>query len=225
MRITGLIATSLLVAGCSQSIGGQAQRAETSSSTAPLTTSSAPPSPTPPPPDTPIAGVIAFVEAGKPADPAGFHSATRDGTTTELADDVAFTMPSGTGSDATTCMTDAKYSGGALACLVDLADPPPRPQDAYGEWQGGWVDFDGSSVLVGSVHGDPGRFTNGHGPELPYGESLAFGDYRCRADPVGLYCVNYAHQSAVRFSETGIATYACAKQITPPADIGEKFVC
>ncbi|MCW2686767.1 MAG: hypothetical protein JWR37_1657, partial [Mycobacterium sp.] len=193
----------------------------TSASRPPLTTKSPTRALTPPPPDTPIAGVIAWIEAGTPVDAAGFHSATRDGATTQLGDDVAFTTPSGK----TTCMTDAKHSGGALACLVQLADPPPRPQDAYGEWIGGWVDFDGSTIEVGSVHGDPGRFSDGDGPQLAYGDSLSFGDYRCRTDPVGLYCVNYAHQSAVRFSDAGIAPYACAKQVTPPADIGVKFVC
>jgi hypothetical protein len=35
---------------------------------------------------------------------------------------------------------------------------------------GGWVDFDGSSVQVGSIHGDPGRFTAGEGPSLAFGD-------------------------------------------------------
>ena len=122
-------------------------------------------------------------------------------------------------------MTDSKDSVGALACLVDLKNPPPRPDDAYGEWKGGWIDYDGKGVFVGRVKGDPGRFSAGAGPELPYGQSLAFGDYRCRSDPTGLYCVNYAHQSAVWYSDAGIETYACAKQITPPPDIGIKYVC
>ena len=228
MRIVVLVAASVLVAGCSQSIGGQSQSTKPSVPAPSSTTSSRPattpttPQPTPPPPDTPIAGVIAWIEAGNPVDAAGFHSATRDGTTTQLGNDVAFTTPSGK----TTCMTDSKYSGGALACLVKLSAPPPPPEPASpGPWIAGWVDFDGATVTVGGVHGDPGRFTNGDGPQLAYGDSLSFGDYRCRADPVGLYCVNYAHQSAARFSDAGIAPYACAKQITPPADIGEKWVC
>jgi hypothetical protein len=112
-----------------------------------------------------------------------------------------------------------------LACLVDLVDPPPRPQDAYGEWKGGWVDYDGTSVAVGSVHGDPGRFTAGTGPELPYGRVLAFGDYRCRADPAGLFCANYAHQSAVRFSDAGIEPFGCLQPITAPPQVGEMFSC
>ena len=112
-----------------------------------------------------MADVIAWIEAGDTVDAAEYHVATRDGTTTDLGEDIAFITPSGK----TNCMTDSRDSDGALACLVDLADPPPRPEDAYGEWKGGWVDFDGTSVAVGSVHGDPGRFTAGTGPELPYG--------------------------------------------------------
>ena len=78
---------------------------------------------------------------------------------------------------------------------------------------------------MGSAHGDPGRFSNGQGPELPYDRSLSFGDYRCRTDETALFCVNYAHQSAVRFSAGGIDTYACARQLTPPAGIGVQYVC
>jgi hypothetical protein len=104
-------------------------------------------------------------------------------------------------------MTDSKYSAGALACLVDLKNPPPRPEDAYGEWKGGWIDYDGTSVRVGSVHGDPGRFSAGSGPELPFGQSLAFGDFRCRSDQAGLFCVNYAHQSAAQFSDAGVQPF------------------
>jgi hypothetical protein len=168
-----------------------------------------------------VTDVIAWIQAGKPADAGSFHSATLGGVTTQLDGDVAFVMPSGK----TTCMTDSKYSGGALACLVKLKDPPPRPADAQTEWIGGWIDFDGTSINVGGLHGDPGRFTAGNGPQLPYGSSLSFGDYQCRADAVGLYCANFAHQSAARFSDAGIVAFGCAQQATPPPDIGEKFVC
>ena len=168
-----------------------------------------------------VAEVITFIEAGQPADADQFHSATRDGTTTQLGDDVAFTTPSGTSN----CMTDSKNFGGALACLVDLTIPPLQPPDVYGQWKGNWVDFAGPSIEIGSAHGDPGRFVNGTGPELPYGEALAFGDYRCRSDPAGLYCVNYAHQSAARFSDAGIVGFGCLQKVTPPADIGEKYSC
>jgi len=69
---------------------------------------------------------------------------------------------------------------------------------------GGWVDFDGATVLVGSAHGDPGRFAAGQGPELPLDKSVSFGDFRCRTDSEALYCVNYAHQSAVRMAAGGV---------------------
>jgi hypothetical protein len=225
MRIAGLIATSLLVAGCSQSVGGGADRIEPVPSTSAPTTASRPSTPPPtstkaaqlPQPGAPIGAVITWIEAGSAADAGAYHSATRDGTTTPLGDDVAFTTPSGK----TNCMT----AGGTLACLVDLADPPPRPAEVYGEWKGGWVDFAGATLEVGSAHGDPGRFTNGTGPELPYGQALEFADYRCRADPAGLFCVNYAHRSAARFSDAGIEPFGCLQKVTPPADIGLKFSC
>jgi hypothetical protein len=224
-----LIAVSLLVAGCSQSVGGNADRIEpvpsTSAATTPSRPSTTPPTstkPAPPPrPGAPIGDLIAWIESGSPADAGEYHAATRDGATTQLGDDVAFTTPSGTSN----CMTDSPNAGGALACLVDLADPPPRPMEAYGEWKGGWVDFEGPTLEVGSAHGDPGRFSNGAGPELPFGQALAFGDYRCRADPAGLFCVNYAHQSAARFSDAGIEPFGCLQKVTPPADVGLKFSC
>lgn len=168
-----------------------------------------------------MADVVAWVEAGAPADPNQYHSATRDGNTTDLGEDVAFVTPSGK----TNCMTDSKYSDGALACLVDLKNPPPRPEDAYGEWKGGWIDYDGKLVMVGRVMGDPGRFTAGTGPELPYGQSLAFGDYRCRSDQAGLFCVNYAFQSAAQFSDAGVQPFGCLKPSSPMPQVGEVFGC
>ncbi|MBE1548636.1 hypothetical protein GGC64_002660 [Mycobacterium sp. OAS707] len=227
MRIAALIAASVLVAGCSHTVAGEQS---TPSLTVPPSTTHAAPSTTSPTSTTaakapgagaPMRDVIAWVEAGGAADATQFHSATRDGATTDLGDDVAFVTPSGK----TNCMTDAKYSQGALACLVDLTNPPPRPDDAYGQWKGGWVDYDGMSVQIGSVHGDPGRFTAGSGPELPYGQSLAFGDYRCRSDQAGLVCVNYAHQSAARFSDAGVQVFGCLQPATAPPQIGQMFSC
>jgi hypothetical protein len=227
MRKAGLAIVAVLVlAGCSHNTAGQSRPVGAPSATPPSSAAAAP-TPTvgvpttPPGPDTPIAGVIAWIQAGKPADAGAFHTATRDGVTAQLGDDVAFVTPSGKSN----CMTDSKYSGGALACLVKLNDPPPRPADAPTEWVGGWVDFDGASITVGGFHGDPGRFTAGDGPQLPYGSSLKFGDYQCRSDEAGLYCVNFAHQSAARYSDAGIVAFGCAQQATPPPDIGEKFAC
>ena len=222
MRIAVLIAASVLVSGCSQSVGGDAQSAPSSTtrSTPPATsTTSAVPAAVPAP-GAPIADVIRWIEAGTRADPGAYHSATREGATTQLGDDIAFTTPSGK----TNCMTDSRF-GGALACLVDLANPPPQPADVYGQWKGGWVDFAGPTLEIGSVHGDPGRFSNGTGPQLPYGQALAFGDYRCRADPAGVFCVNYAHRSVARFSDSGIVPFGCLQKVAPPAEIGEKFSC
>lgn len=167
-----------------------------------------------------IGAVIDWIEDRPLADAAGYRSATRDGATTQLGDDVAFVTPSGK----TQCMTDTRFEG-ALACLVELTDPPPRPPDVYGEWKGGWVDFAGPTLEVGSAHGDPGRFSNGTGSELAYDQALAFGDYRCRADQTGLFCVNYAHRSAARFSDAGIEPFGCLRQVDPSAGIGEQFSC
>jgi hypothetical protein len=229
MRIARLLAASLLVAGCvaacSDSTGGQANPtaltpitpSRTPGSTSSTTTTS---SAAAPPAGVPVAQAISWIEAGAPVDAAQYHVALRSGVSTDLGDDVAFTTPAGT-----TCMTDAKHNAPGLACLVDLTDPPPQPPDIYGQWKGGWVDYDGQTVLVGSAHGDPGRFANGQGAQLPLDKSLSFGDFRCRTDSEALYCVNYAHRSAVRMAASGVDTYACARQVTPPAGIGVKYVC
>ena len=99
----------------------------------------------------PISDVVAWIEAGHPADPGRYHTATRDGVATQLGDDIAFAATGG----AASCMTDSKHTGGALACLVKLTSPPPRPETAYGDWKGGWVDFDGRNLQVGSARADP----------------------------------------------------------------------
>lgn len=216
-------ASALLAAGCSGD-SGQARHTQltpiTPSRTATTTSATSTTPSAAPAAGVPIAEVIKWVAAAGPVDAAQYHVALRPGSTVQLGDDVAFTTPSGT-----TCMTDAKHGTPGLACLVGLTDPPPQPPDIYGVWKGGWVDFDGAGVQVGSAHGDPGRFSNGQGPELPYDRSLSFGDYRCRTDETALFCVNYAHQSAVRFSAGGIDTFACARQLTPPAGIGVQYVC
>ena len=230
MRIAVLLAASVLVGGCSQGVGRDAEQtnpalsapqrsaASTPSTTTP-TTATTPPKP--PEPGAQIADVIAFVESAQTADAAQFHIATREGTATQLGEDVAFTTPSGKSQ----CMTDSKNFDGALACLVDLTIPPLQPPDVYGQWKGGWVDFAGPSIEIGSGHGDPGRFANGMGPQLPYGQTLAFSDYRCRSDEAGLYCVNYANQSAARFSDAGIVPFGCLQKVAPPAGIGAKYSC
>ncbi|MGE2714772.1 hypothetical protein ACQI4L_11990 [Mycolicibacterium litorale] len=226
MRIAVMIAASVLVAGCSQAVDEQArQTAPTSSAPSGTTATSAPRTTAPPPtaapaPRTAIGEVIRWIEAAPPAEPGGFHTVSREGTSTDLGEEVAFTTPAGTSK----CVTDRRAEG-ALTCLVDLADPPPRPPEVYGEWKGGWVDFPGATLDVGSAHADPGPFSDGFGVELPYDRALNFGDYRCRTDPAGLFCVNYAHQSAARFSDAGIEPFGCLRQVSPPPDIGARFSC
>lgn len=233
MRLTGLIAVLLLIAGCS---GAKVEAPEPTStgtspaSTAPpstsvTSTSAKPPGPLAPPAEgAAIADVIAWIEAGHPVDAAAYHKATRDGEVTDLIDDVAFTVAAAP-RRATTCISDSGSPDSALACVVDLANPPAQPADIYGEWKGGWVDFGGNTLRVGSAHGDPGRFVHGDGAQLPDGSSLSFGDYRCRADRVGLICVNYAHRSAVLLRPAGIGTFGCLHPVPPPADAGEQFSC
>jgi hypothetical protein len=230
MRISALVAVALLVAGCSHTGGGNSGQpqttSKTSAGTAPTTTTGPSGSNPPGPSTAPAAGaaisdVIAWIEAGQPADPGRYHSVTREGTTTSLGTDIALTATAGNVS----CMTDSRHTGGALACLVNLTNPPPRPDTAYGEWKGGWVDFDGTDLQIGSARADPGAFINGSGPELANGDSLSFGDYRCRADQAGLFCVNYAHQSAVRFANAGIQPFGCLKSVPPPDGVGTAFSC
>lgn len=232
MRIAVWVAASVVLTGCSQWVVGDAERASPEMTTppastapttsTPTTTPSAPPSAAPAS-GAPIGEVVRWIEAGLPADPNGFHTAVRDGQTTQLGADTAFTTPAGP-SGVSNCMTDSRADG-ALACLIDLAEPPPQPAEVYGEWKGGWVDFPGAVLDIGSAHGDPGRFSSGTGAELPFGQALAFGDYRCRSDPAGLFCVNYAHRSAVRFSTAGIDAFGCLQPVSPPGDIGARFSC
>lgn len=167
-----------------------------------------------------MADVIAWIEAGRPADPATYASVTLDGVSMPLEGGVAFTTP---GTEAN-CVTN-KYQNGALACLVKLTNPPPRPPDFPTAWKNNWVDFYGTSVDVGSPHGDPGPFAEGTGAELPAGASLAFGDYRCRADAAGLFCVDYAHQTGVKLAASGVEGFGCLQKATPPPEIGQRLSC
>lgn len=230
MRIAVLTAMLLLVAGCSA--GPEQPPALTpitpkppSSSTPATTTTISKPQAKPGVPSaapsaaTPIETIIGWVEAGAAADSAGYHSATRDGATTQLGDQVAFITPSGT----TKCMTNKKADG-ALMCLVNLADPPAQPTDTYGQWIGGWVDYDGTTLGVGSSHADPGPFAAGSGAQLPYGSTLRFGDYQCRSDKAALYCVNFAHLSGVRFADSGVEPLGCLRLVSQP-ELGLKFSC
>ncbi|MET0900832.1 MAG: hypothetical protein ABWY45_23195 [Mycobacterium sp.] len=232
MRKVLAVVPSLVVAGllgCSASDGDQAGAPSSSTRSGAVSappfkpsSSAAAPVPTgPPPADAPVAAVTAWVQAGSPVDAAGFRSATRDDITTDLGADVAFVTPAGK----TQCRTGATLAPGAMACLAELADPPAQPAEVYGQWVGNWVDFDGGSAQVGSVHGDPGAFTEGKGRELAYGSSLRFGDYQCRTDPAGLFCVNFARQTALQMSDAGVVAFGCLQEVAPPADAGVRYEC
>ena len=232
MRIPRLLLTSavvsVLLTGCASGARDDSQTSLPALTTPPTTritssatsTSARPVATTPPGNGAAISDVIRWIEAGTAASPDDYHSATRDGSTTQLGDDVAFVTSGGEAN----CVTN-KYLDGALSCLVKLTNPPPRPPGVETAWKDNWVDFSGTSVEIGSPHGDPGPFVNGSGGELAAGQTLAFGDYRCRADPAGLFCVNYAHRSAVRLSAAGVEPFGCLKEATPSEGIGRQFSC
>ncbi|MDQ1248250.1 MAG: hypothetical protein QG597_2622 [Actinomycetota bacterium] len=232
--LAALSAVGLLAAGCSPATetpgtgkltpispsrqAGQAAPSGTGTTTSSPTTTSK--STAAPAAGATVDEAIAWVQAAGPVDTADFQVALRGGTSTPLGEDVAFTTPAGT-----SCMTDLRRGAGDLACLVNLADPPPAPADIYGVWKGGWVDFDGAAVRIGSAHGDPGRFAAGQGAPLPPDRSLSFGDFRCRTDASALLCVNYARQTAVRYSDDGIDAYGCTRRTPPAAGVGIEYAC
>lgn len=226
--MAGLMAITALTAACSQSVGGEAEppvstlSPQPSSAAAPTTTATAS---RPPDRGAPIQEVIAWVEAGTAADPDAYHEAYLDGVTNRLGDDIAFTAPAGAPNETTQCITDTAYNEGTLSCLVELHSPAPRPTGAEGVWKPGWVDYSGTTAQVGSLHGDPGPFAKGVGPQLAEGTSLSFGDNGCRSDAMGLFCVNYAHRSAVWISADGVVPFGCLQSVPPPPQTGAMYSC
>jgi len=221
MRIAPLVAVAMLLAGCSEGVDGQARPETNTQSGSVQTPATTSPSSRPPAAAAPVAEVIRWIEAGKEVAADGFHTVSREGAATDLGDGTAFVTPSGTAK----CMTDRRAEG-ALTCLVSLSAPPPPAAEVYGEWKGGWVDYPGPTLTVGSAHSDPGPFSDGFGAELPEGQALRFGDYRCRTDAGGVFCVNYAHQSAVKLSDAGVDAFGCLQPVSPPpADVGARFSC
>lgn len=229
-RVAGLLFVVVLwLAACSHPspVPPPSDAVTTASSRAAATASTSAPSvPGPPADNAPIDVVIAFIEAGKAADPTDYHTASYDGRVRLLdaPTDVAFRSPGDLQPrEVAGCITTYN-SDSVLHCLPGLRNPPSRPAELAGQWIGGWVDFDGDTITVGSPHGDPGPFMQGSGRELPYGERLAFGDYQCRSDPTGLYCVNYSHKSAVRLGDE-VVPYGCHKESTSSLYVGEQYTC
>ena len=230
MRLLLLVMTSALVAGCSQTLdSGQSTARTPLSVKPPTTTTTATAAPTTSGSSTKPSGelkagtdigtVISWIEDGAPAAPGDFGTVTRDGAGTDLDGGVAFTT------DTVNCISTPAYRDGALACLVDLDDPPPRPADAVTVWKGNWFDFDGSAVEIGSQRGDPGPFGEGAGAALAGDATVAFGDFRCRADTDAVLCVNYAHRSAVRMDADGVDGFGCLTESTAPPGIGVRLSC
>ncbi len=216
MRIAALTALLLLVAGCS----GATSRPQPAPAAAPV-----PPSPAAPTSSrVPVSGaafadVLAWVQGGHAADAGRFRTAkAQDGTVTTLRDDVAFTSPTGK----IKCITDFEDSVTGLSCLVGLKNPPSKPAgDSEGEFVPGWIYYTGTQTTVGSMHGDPGPFVRGYGNQLPYGSRVGAGDYTCRMDSAGLFCVDRAAKSGIQVSDAGVVPFGCLRKQAPTPDVGD----
>ena len=45
-----------------------------------------------------------------------------------------------------------------------------------------------------------------------------------RADPAGLFCVNFAHLSGAKFADSGVEPLGCLRMVSHP-ELGLKFSC
>lgn len=226
MRLAVALCAVLLLAGCTK--GATVTEPSSSSPAKPSTTVKAqtPTSTTPfelpePKEGAPFDDVSRWISQGATVDAAGFHFATAHDETTDLGQDVAFVMPSGKNK----CMTDTKDFAGTLICEAKFTSPPPRPADAEGEWRAGWINFEGKTVTVGGLHGDPGPFLAGQGKPLDYGSRLTFGDFDCRAETSGLFCADIKTQTAVRISDAGVEPFGCLQKVDPAEMTGWQFSC
>ncbi|EUA89895.1 putative lipoprotein LppI [Mycobacterium ulcerans str. Harvey] len=143
---------------------------------------------------------------------------TREDVTTELGDDIAFSAQGGKVS----CLTDTKHTGDAMACLVSLTNPSPPPPTAYGEWKGGWVDFDGTNLRVGPPEATRDRSPTATGPSWPTAT-------RCRsattvAEPIRpaflrqlrpsvCHWAQQRRRRAVRLPAVGTAARRCGRRV------------
>ncbi len=223
-RLAALTGALLLLSGCGQ----RGDTGTPDTGTPPLaSTAGTPgdlaPAGSAPADDAPPAAVIAWIEAGNPVRATDFQTVIRDGVTKTLQPgEVAFRPPGPLAPRALAgCIRRWEPR---LSCLPALHDAPQRPTDLPGQWIANWVDFDGATVSVGSVHGDPGVFNDGAGLPLAYGDTLKFGDYQCRSDPAGLYCANTAYRTVIRLSDT-VTVLGCSRQATPPYRIGAQYYC
>ncbi|BBZ15008.1 putative lipoprotein LppI (plasmid) [Mycobacterium branderi] len=222
---------TLLAAACARTPHPAANSPESASSTLRTPSSTVPaqpPAPAQPPPPGPgasPAALAAWIQAGTPVNAADFHTVALHGTAETLDDpaDVAFRSPGPHNPDAVAGCITQLASSPELVCLPPLKNPPKRP-DRPGEWIGNWVTFDGASITVGSFHGDPGPFNDGAGKPLPYGDTISFGDYQCRSDPSGMYCLSRSHHSGLAMSTT-LTAYGCVTLPTHPKHVGEQFTC
>lgn len=174
--------------------------------------------------DTPIADVIAWVNAGNPVDLTTFHTAKHGNATTNLHDDIAFSSPS----NKLSCITDSAHGNDGLVCKATLKTWPDRPKQGGGDWEPGWVAYSGSNLTVGEIRSDQGPFTAGDGLVLPYGSKITFDNYSCRLDLTGLTCVNTQVNSGVTMSDAGIVPHGCLQPRTKTADeanIGKTYGC
>ncbi len=216
MRIAAVMVLILLAAGCSRTTDGDPRPTPDAptATTAPV-----------PAPGAALGDVVAWVQAGAAVDPARYGTATtEDGVATALNGDIAFTSPSGK----IRCTSAFQDGLEGLSCLVDLANPPGRPPgEEVGNWVGNWIDYTGSSLTVGGLHGDPGPFLRGKGAELPYGSRVTVRDYTCRVDPTGLYCIHPAAGSAARLSNSGAVAFGCLREREgePKGTVGQGFYC
>jgi hypothetical protein len=221
-RIAALTALLLLVAGCSTTTSRQ----RPDPATAPAPSSSAMPTTTAgsaPARGASYADVLAWVQAGRAAAAEQFRTAKApDGTATTLHTDVAFNSPTGK----IKCITDFDDSVPGLSCLVDLRNPPSKPAGSdEGEFIAGWIYYTGSQATVGSLHGDPAPFVRGYGNQLAYGSRVSAGDYTCRMDTAGLFCVDRSTRSAVALSDAGVVPFGCLRKQSPTQDVGELYGC
>ncbi|GAA5100643.1 hypothetical protein [Nocardia iowensis] len=220
MRIAALAALILALSACSQSTSGRPQPTPDQPA---VTSTQAAPSSAPPTRESKLKERIAWVQAGTPVDASRYHSAsTGSGPATDLKTDIAFVSPSGKIS----CITGTEYQIDGLNCVVKLKNPIPKPNEGFGNWDGGYVHYSASALTVGQFRGDPGLFIHGEGQTLPYDSKLTFANYTCRIAPTGLTCINPTATSAVHLNDDGITPYGCLQEAPDPQpSVGRTFTC